>query len=86
LAITVVAKSLFGDQEATQDLLTFFSEDENFLPTDQLLIQRLKKRLSSIDISAVSDPVRLGEVLQMERRTCVVLLRDANEAHALLAA
>lgn len=86
LAITVVAKSLFGDKEATQDLLTFFSEDESFLPTDQLLIQRLKKRLSSIDISAVSDPVRLGEVLQMERQTCVVLLRDANEAHALLAA
>lgn len=86
LAVSIVAKSLFGDREATQDLLTFFSDEEDLLPADQLLIHRLKKRLSLIDAKGTSDPVRLGEVLQMERVACVALLRNANEAHALRAA
>jgi hypothetical protein len=86
LAVSIVAKSLFGDQEATKDLLTFFSEEEDLLPADQLLIHRLKKRLSLIDAKATSDPARLGQALQMERPACVALVRIANEAHARKAA
>lgn len=84
--LTLVAKSLFGDLEATKSLLTFFANEEALLPSDQILMQRLKRKIASADAGTFLQPDEVNAALQQQKGDCLVYLMDANESHALKAA